>query len=63
MSFVVRHRVGTAADYLGYNVGKGTSIFNVVLGWALLVSIFALLVSAAYVAIELLRDGRRVRAR
>ncbi len=63
MTFVVGHRIGTAADYLGYNAGKGTSIFNVVLGWALLVSIFALLVSAAYVAIELLRDGRRVRAR
>ncbi len=61
--FLFRHRIGTAADYIGYNAGKGTSIFNVVLGWALLVSVFALLVSAAYVAIELMRDGRRVRAR
>jgi hypothetical protein len=60
---VCSHRLTTAADFIGYQAGKGTSMFNVVLGWALVVAVFALLVSAAYVVIELLRDGRRVRAR
>ena len=56
-------RLGTAADYLGWQAGKGVSLFNVQLGWAFVVSLLALFGSAIYVAIELGRDGRRVRAR
>jgi hypothetical protein len=57
------HRLATAADYVGFNEHKGVSLFAVQLGWAFVVSLLALFGSAIYVAIELGRDGRRVRAR
>lgn len=56
-------RLATAADYAGFHGGKGTSLFNVQLGWAFVVSLLALAGSAIYVAIELRSDGRRVQAR
>ncbi len=57
-------RLSVASDYTGFehNVAH-TSLFSVRLGWAFLVSMLALFGSAIYVAIELGRDGRRVRAR
>jgi len=57
------NRLLTAADYPGYVDNKGVPLFAVKLGWAFVVSLFALFGSAIYVAIELGRDGRRVRAR
>lgn len=57
------NRLATAADYLGYDAKKGVPLFQVQLGWAFVVSLLALFGSAVYVAIELGRDGRRVRAR
>ena len=60
---VAINRLSTAADYPGYAAQKGVSLFNVQLGWAFVVSLLALFGSAVYVAIELGRDGRRVRAR
>ena len=57
------NRLSTAADYPGFAAHKGISLFNVQLGWAFVVSLLALFGSAIYVAIELGRDGRRVRAR
>ena len=56
-------RLSTAADYPGYDEGTGVSLFAVKLGWAFVVSLIALFGSAIYVAIELGRDGRRVRSR
>lgn len=56
-------RLVTAADYAGYPVHKGVSLLKVQLGWAFVVSLLAMFGSAIYVAIELGRDGRRVRAR
>lgn len=56
-------RLATAADYLGWQSKRGTSLFNVQLGWAFMVSLLALFGSAIYIAIELGRDGRRVRSR
>jgi hypothetical protein len=56
-------RLVTAADYPGYAAHKGVSLLNVKLGWAFVVSLLAMFGSAVYVAIELGRDGRRVRAR
>jgi hypothetical protein len=50
-------------DYPGYDAGAGVSLFAVKLGWAFVVSLIAMFGSAIYVAIELGRDGRRVRAR
>ena len=57
------NRIATAADYQGYATHHGVSLFKVQLGWAFMVSLLALFGSAIYVAIELGRDGRRVRAR
>jgi hypothetical protein len=57
------HRLSTAADYLGWQTQQGVPLFAVQLGWAFLVSLLALCGSGVYVAIELARDGRRVRAR
>lgn len=57
------NRLGTAADFLGWQVSKGVSVFSVRLGWAFIVSLLALFGSAIYIAIELSRDGRRVRSR
>jgi hypothetical protein len=57
------HRLSTATDYLGWHTSQGTSLFAVQLGWAFVVSLLALFGSAIYVAIELGRDGRRVRSR
>jgi hypothetical protein len=54
-------RLFTAADYLGWQQNQRTSLFAVQLGWAFVVSLLALFGSAIYIAIELGRDGRRVR--
>jgi hypothetical protein len=56
-------RLGIAADFPGWEASKGVSLFKVRLGFAFAVSLMALFVSAIYIAIELGRDGRRVRAR
>lgn len=56
-------RLSTATDYLGWQAGQGTQLFAVQLGWAFIVSLLALFGSAIYIAIELGRDGRRVRSR
>ncbi|MGE5184491.1 MAG: hypothetical protein ACM31C_20615 [Acidobacteriota bacterium] len=55
-------RLSVATDYPGYG-HSGASLFSVRLGWAFVVSMLALFGSAIYTAIELGRDGRRVRAR
>ncbi|HEY0195274.1 MAG TPA: hypothetical protein VGC42_29365 [Kofleriaceae bacterium] len=57
------HRLSTATDYEGWAAGQGVALFAVKLGWAFVVSLLALFGSAIYVAIELGRDGRRVRSR
>jgi hypothetical protein len=56
-------RLSTAADYDGFATHQGVSLLSVQLGWAYVVSLLALFGSAIYIAIELGRDGRRVRAR
>jgi hypothetical protein len=56
-------RLTTATDFPGWQQSQGVSLFEVQLGWAFVVSLMALFGSAIYVAIELGRDGRRVRAR
>lgn len=56
-------RLTTAADFLGWQLRRGRALLSVQLGWAVIVSLMALFGSAIYVAIELGRDGRRVRSR
>ena len=57
-------RLSVATDYPGWqSKHDGVSILSVQLGWAFVVSLLALFGSAIYVAIELGRDGRRVRSR
>jgi hypothetical protein len=56
-------RLSVATDNPGFERKAGVSLFSVRLGWAFVVSMLALFGSAIYIAIELGRDGRRVRAR
>jgi hypothetical protein len=56
-------RLSRATDYAGYPRGDGVSLFSVRLGWAFVISMLAMFGSAIYIAIELGRDGRRVRSR
>ncbi len=63
LALVWRARLGLDTSYVGYQAGRGRELMEVELGWALLVSLLASAGSIAYVAIELMRDGRRVRAR
>jgi len=58
-----RDRLGVAADYPGWQDKTGASLFEVKLGWAILVSVMALFGSAILISIELSRDGVRVRSR
>jgi len=62
MIVVTINRLATAAEYSGYPA-QGVSLLKVRLGWAFVVALLAMFGSAVYVAIELSRDGRRVRAR
>jgi hypothetical protein len=57
------NRLTTAADYRGWVVHKTAGAFSLQLGWAFVVSLLAIALSGVYVAIELNRDGRRVRSR
>jgi hypothetical protein len=57
------HRLTTDASYAAYHRGEGASFLEVELGWAVVTSLMATAGSAVYIAIELHRDGRRVRAR
>lgn len=56
-------RLGAAATYAGYHDGQERGLMSVELGWAVLVSLLATGVTAAYTAWELTRDSRRARAR
>lgn len=57
------HRLTTAASYGEFHRGAGAGFLDVELGWAVLTSMMAIAGSTIYVALELLRDGRRVRSR
>ena len=57
------NRLSVAADYDGWETQTGVPLFAVRIGWSFIVSLLALFGSAIYVAIELGRDGRRVRSR
>jgi hypothetical protein len=56
-------RLTTSATYQAFHAGRGAGFLEVELGWAVITSVMALVGSTGYVALELLRDGRRVRAR
>ena len=56
-------RLTQSASYRGYHSGNGRNLLDVELGYALIVSLMAIAGSAGYVAVELVRDGRRVRSR
>ena len=59
---LARQRLVTDTSYAGWQVGRGRELMEVSLGWALLVSLLAMAGSILYIAFELTRDGRRVRA-
>jgi hypothetical protein len=60
---LLSHRVGTSATYAEFKAGRGHDLLDVELGFALIVASMAIAGSAGYVVAELVRDGRRVRAR
>jgi hypothetical protein len=62
-ALIWRARLGIDASYAGFQAGRGRELMEVELGWALVVSLLASAGSIGYVTIELMRDGRRVRAR
>ena len=57
------HRLTTDAAYAPFHRGEGERFLDVELGWAVITSLMAIASSTIYVALELLRDGRRVRSR
>lgn len=59
---LLRDRLAVSTSYAGYQVGRGRQLMEVPLGWAVLVSLLAMAGSILYIAFELTRDGRRVRA-
>jgi hypothetical protein len=56
-------RLGSYGSYADYRGGRAFGLFEVKLGYVLITLILAVGVSAGYVALELVRDSRRVRAR
>jgi hypothetical protein len=58
-------RLSHAATYAGWKLGGAARVglFDVELGFAVTVALFTFLGSAVYVALALIRDRRRVRAR
>jgi hypothetical protein len=57
------HRLTTDATFAQFHRGEGAGFLDVELGWAVITSLMAVAGSTVYVALELLRDGRRVRSR
>jgi hypothetical protein len=57
------HRLTTDASFSEFHAGGGVGFLDVELGWAVITSLMAIAGSTIYVALELLRDGRRVRSR
>ncbi|HTJ46868.1 MAG TPA: hypothetical protein VL463_32415 [Kofleriaceae bacterium] len=57
------HRLTTDAAFAPFHRGEGAGFLDVELGWAVITSLMAITGSTIYVALELLRDGRRVRSR
>jgi hypothetical protein len=63
VALLLAHRLGTSSTYEGFHAGRGANLLDVALGYALIVSMMASAGSAGYVAAEIVRDARRVRAR
>jgi hypothetical protein len=57
------HRLGQYGTYTEYEQGRSLPIMEVKLGYVLVTLVVATFVSASVLAIELLRDSRRVRSR
>lgn len=58
-----RARLGVSAGYAAFHRGGGQGLFDVALGYALIVAVLALGASVTYVIVELRVDRRRVRTR
>ena len=56
-------RIGHYGSYTEYQQGRALPIMEVKLGYVLVALVMATLISASFVAVELLRDSRRVRCR
>jgi hypothetical protein len=56
-------RLSHAATYPGWQLGAKVGLFDVELGYSVTVGMLGLAGSIAYIAVALIRDRRRVRAR
>lgn len=63
ISIIVRTRLGSYGSYDEFSAGRGQDLLDVKLGYVLVTVALSTLVAAGYVALELMRDARRVRAR
>jgi len=62
-ALVLSRRLGTGGTYAEFQAGRGLDLLDVKLGYAVIVSFMATAASAGYIAVELVRDSRRVRSR
>ena len=60
---LARSRLSVSAGFRDFGAGRGKGLFDVALGYALIVAVLALGASVTYVVAELRVDRRRVRAR
>jgi len=58
-----RHRLGVSGSHHAFGAGRARGLFEVELGYAVLVAVLGLGASAGYVAAVLHADSRRVRTR
>lgn len=59
----LRQRLGVSGSFAAYREGMARGLFEVGMGYALLTVLLLQLGAAMYVAVELVRDGGRVRSR
>jgi hypothetical protein len=63
MGLLLSSRLGAYGSYQVFEAGAAVGLLEVKLGYVLIAILLGLGAAGAFVAVELLRDGRRVRAR
>jgi hypothetical protein len=62
-AFIARNRLLTDGSYADFHAGRALPLFEVKLGYVLVAVIVGLAAAAAFVAWELVRDGRKAQTR
>lgn len=63
LGLLLSDRVGSYGSFEVFSAGRAVGLLEVKLGYALIAILLGLGAAAAFVAVELLRDGRRARLR